>query len=101
MPLENPGISFSMVCRQLLSHLFGIIPAGRGFFLVRNAGGGDEQEIIGQGHGVITVDLLFDEVQALVSEHLVSYKQVRLMELIDAIPKSAAGKILRRELRDA
>ena len=42
-----------------------------------------------------------EEIQELVGEHLVSYKQVRLMELIDAIPKSAAGKILRRELRDA
>ncbi len=41
-----------------------------------------------------------EEIQELVGEHLVSYKQVRLMELIDAIPKSAAGKILRRELRD-
>ena len=42
-----------------------------------------------------------EEIQELVGEHLVSYKQVRRMELIDAIPKSAAGKILRRELRDA
>jgi acyl-CoA synthetase (AMP-forming)/AMP-acid ligase II len=41
-----------------------------------------------------------EEIQGLVGEHLVSYKQVRILELIDAIPKSAAGKILRRELRD-
>ncbi|MDE0700437.1 MAG: 4-coumarate--CoA ligase family protein [Acidimicrobiaceae bacterium] len=41
-----------------------------------------------------------EEVQALVGEHLVSYKQVRLLEVIDAIPKSASGKILRRELRE-
>jgi len=40
-----------------------------------------------------------EEVQTLVGEHLVSYKQVRLLEVIDAIPKSASGKILRRELR--
>ena len=40
-----------------------------------------------------------DEIQALVSEHLVSYKQVRELEVIDEIPKSAAGKILRKELR--
>jgi len=39
------------------------------------------------------------EVQALVSEHLVSYKQVQQLEVVDAIPKSAAGKILRKELR--
>jgi 4-coumarate--CoA ligase len=29
------------------------------------------------------------------------YKQIRRLEVIDTIPKSAAGKILRRELRDA
>ena len=40
------------------------------------------------------------DVQALVDEHLVSYKQIRLLEVIDAIPKSASGKILRRELRE-
>ena len=42
-----------------------------------------------------------EEVQALVGEHLVSYKQVRQLEVIDAVPKSASGKILRRELRAA
>ncbi len=41
-----------------------------------------------------------EEVQALVSEHLVTYKQIRILEEIEAIPKSASGKILRRELRD-
>ncbi len=45
-------------------------------------------------------ELTLDEVQAFVGEHLVSYKQIRLLETIDAIPKSASGKILRRELRD-
>ncbi|MGB3734062.1 MAG: AMP-binding protein [Ilumatobacter sp.] len=40
-----------------------------------------------------------EEIQELVGAHLVSYKQVKILELIDAIPKSAAGKILRKELR--
>jgi acyl-CoA synthetase (AMP-forming)/AMP-acid ligase II len=44
--------------------------------------------------------LTLDEVQEFVGEHLVSYKQIRLLEEIDAVPKSASGKILRRELRD-
>jgi len=44
--------------------------------------------------------LTLEELQAFVGEHLVSYKQIRLMETIEAIPKSASGKILRRELRD-
>ncbi|MEM1231018.1 MAG: AMP-binding protein [Pseudomonadota bacterium] len=41
-----------------------------------------------------------EEIQALVSEHLVSYKQIRELEVIDAIPKSASGKILRKDLRN-
>ena len=40
-----------------------------------------------------------EEIQALVAEHLVSYKQIRQLEIIDAIPKSASGKILRKDLR--
>ena len=40
-----------------------------------------------------------EEIQALVSEHLVSYKQIKQLEVIDAIPKSASGKILRKDLR--
>jgi 4-coumarate--CoA ligase len=40
-----------------------------------------------------------EEIQELVSEHLVSYKQIKVLEVVDAIPKSAAGKILRKELR--
>ena len=44
-------------------------------------------------------NVTLEEVQALVREHLVSYKQIRQLEIIDNIPKSAAGKILRKELR--
>ncbi|BAN02139.1 AMP-binding protein [Ilumatobacter coccineus] len=43
--------------------------------------------------------ITLDEIQALVSEHLVSYKQIQQLEVVEAIPKSAAGKILRKELR--
>ncbi|MCO4769344.1 MAG: AMP-binding protein [Deltaproteobacteria bacterium] len=38
-------------------------------------------------------------VQAFVAEHVASYKQVRIVEFVESIPKSASGKILRRELR--
>ncbi len=44
--------------------------------------------------------LSLDELQEFVGEHLVAYKQIRLLEEIDVVPKSASGKILRRELRD-
>ena len=46
-------------------------------------------------------DLTIDELQAYVAEHVASYKQIRLVDFIDEIPKSASGKILRRMLRDS
>ena len=45
-------------------------------------------------------DLTEDEVIEFSKEHLATYKQVRLVEFIDQVPKSLSGKILRRELRD-
>jgi 4-coumarate--CoA ligase len=40
------------------------------------------------------------EVQEFIAGQVATYKQIRLIEFIDEIPKSASGKILRRELRD-
>jgi 4-coumarate--CoA ligase len=45
-------------------------------------------------------DLGEDEVKAFVADKVATYKQIRMVEFVDAIPKSASGKILRRELRD-
>ena len=53
-------------------------------FIVRSPGGAVEAETL----------------QAFVAEHVSTYKQVKIVEFIDAIPKSASGKILRRELRE-
>ncbi len=41
-----------------------------------------------------------EQVQEFVAGQAASYKKIRLVEFIDEIPKSASGKILRRELRD-
>jgi acyl-CoA synthetase (AMP-forming)/AMP-acid ligase II len=41
-----------------------------------------------------------DDVLAFVAEHTAPYKRVRRVEFIEAVPKSASGKILRRELRE-
>jgi len=41
-----------------------------------------------------------EDIQEFVKGQVATYKQVRIVEFIDAIPKSASGKILRRELRD-
>ena len=40
-----------------------------------------------------------DDIKGFVADAVASYKQLRIIEFIDAIPKSASGKILRRELR--
>lgn len=40
-----------------------------------------------------------DEVQAFVAARVAPYKKVRLVEFLDQIPKSPAGKILRKDLR--
>jgi 4-coumarate--CoA ligase len=40
------------------------------------------------------------ELQEFVAGHVATYKQIRLVEFVDEIPKSASGKILRRVLRD-
>jgi acyl-CoA synthetase (AMP-forming)/AMP-acid ligase II len=40
-----------------------------------------------------------DDVLAYVAVHTAPYKRVRRVEFIDAVPKAASGKILRRELR--
>ncbi|MFW2380374.1 MAG: AMP-binding protein [Acidimicrobiales bacterium] len=41
-----------------------------------------------------------EEIQEFVAGHVASYKQIRLVEFTDSIPKSASGKILRRQLRE-
>jgi acyl-CoA synthetase (AMP-forming)/AMP-acid ligase II len=46
-------------------------------------------------------DLTEDEVMNFVANQVAPYKKVRQVEFIDAIPKSASGKILRKDLRTA
>jgi acyl-CoA synthetase (AMP-forming)/AMP-acid ligase II len=51
---------------------------------------------------VVLSDPGFDaeSLMAYVAEHVAPYKRIRRVEVIDAIPKSASGKILRRVLVD-
>lgn len=44
-------------------------------------------------------ELSEDDVIDFVAEHVAPYKKVRQVEMIDTIPKSASGKILRKDLR--
>ena len=41
------------------------------------------------------------ELQDFVAGQVASFKQIRELEFIDAVPKAISGKILRRVLRDA
>ena len=45
-------------------------------------------------------DLDHDELMKYVADQVSPQKKIRQIEEIDEIPKSASGKILRRELRD-
>ncbi|RDH74641.1 4-coumarate--CoA ligase family protein [Mycolicibacterium moriokaense] len=45
------------------------------------------------------LDVTEDEVMAFVAAEVAPYKKVRQVAFIDAIPKSASGKILRKDLR--
>jgi acyl-coenzyme A synthetase/AMP-(fatty) acid ligase len=40
------------------------------------------------------------ELQALVAESLATYKHLRHLLVVDAIPRLPSGKVLRRTLRD-
>ncbi|MBN9796733.1 MULTISPECIES: AMP-binding protein [Pseudonocardia] len=44
-------------------------------------------------------DLTEDDVMSFVAEKVAPHKKVRVVEFIDQIPKSASGKILRKDLR--
>jgi len=49
---------------------------------------------------VASAPITADEVMRFVAEHVAPYKKVRVVELVDEIPKSPSGKILRRVLID-
>jgi len=51
--------------------------------------------VVRRGHGST---LTADAVMAFVATQVAPYKKVRRVEFVDTIPKSASGKILRREL---
>ncbi|MGA9873274.1 MAG: AMP-binding protein, partial [Rhodococcus sp. (in: high G+C Gram-positive bacteria)] len=63
----------------------------------------DEGEEVPKAFVVRQPDATIDEagVMAFVSERVSPHKKVRKVEFIEIVPKSAAGKILRKDLRSA
>ena len=53
-----------------------------------------------RGAGPEAAELTDEAVMAYVAGKVAPYKKVRCVEFLEAVPKSASGKILRRELRD-
>ena len=51
--------------------------------------------------GFVTSKKLEEELCAFVADRLTHYKQPREVHFVDTVPKTASGKILRRELRQA
>lgn len=51
--------------------------------------------------GFVTGKKLEEELCSFVAERLAPYKQPREVHFVDTVPKTASGKILRRELREA
>ncbi len=47
---------------------------------------------------VLRAPMTADEVMAVVAERVASFKRVRAVEFVDAVPRSVSGKILRRVL---
>jgi acyl-CoA synthetase (AMP-forming)/AMP-acid ligase II len=45
-------------------------------------------------------DVTPEGVMSYVAEQVAPYKKIRLVEFIEAVPKAASGKILRRRLRE-
>jgi acyl-CoA synthetase (AMP-forming)/AMP-acid ligase II len=60
----------------------------------------DEAGEIPKAFIVKSGDVSEDDIKSFVAERVSTYKQVRAVEFIDEIPKSASGKILRRVLVD-
>jgi acyl-CoA synthetase (AMP-forming)/AMP-acid ligase II len=60
----------------------------------------EEGEEIPKGFVVLKEPATSEEIMAFVAERVAPHKRIRRLEIIDQIPKSATGKILRRVLKE-
>ena len=49
---------------------------------------------------VLSEELSEDDIMSYVAQRVAPHKRIRFVEVVEAIPKSASGKILRRVLKD-
>ena len=52
------------------------------------------------GRGLFTASPTAEDVQAYAAQRLAPHKKIRLVEFIEQVPKSMAGKILRKDLKN-
>ena len=64
-----------------------------------NTGGGGV-DVIADSQTVFIQEATEEEIMQFVADRVAPYKKVRELEFVETIPKSLAGKILRRELVD-
>jgi acyl-CoA synthetase (AMP-forming)/AMP-acid ligase II len=60
----------------------------------------EEAGEVPQGYVALAGDATPEEIMAFVSERVAPYKKLRALDVVDEIPKSASGKVLRRVLAD-
>ena len=49
--------------------------------------------------GAVHTDLDLDDVEQFLTERLARYKHPKALEIVDALPRNPAGKVLKTELR--
>ena len=60
----------------------------------------EEAGEVPQAYVALAGDATPEEIMAFVSERVAPYKKLRALDIVDEIPKSASGKVLRRVLAD-
>jgi acyl-CoA synthetase (AMP-forming)/AMP-acid ligase II len=60
----------------------------------------DEAGEIPKAFIVLKAEASPEEIKEYVAEQVAPYKKIRLLEIVDSIPKTASGKILRRVLKE-
>jgi acyl-CoA synthetase (AMP-forming)/AMP-acid ligase II len=60
----------------------------------------EEAGEVPKGFVALAGDATSDEIMAFVAERVAPYKKLRALEVVDEIPKSASGKVLRRVLAE-